>query len=449
MKLRSIRSRLLLWLISSVLITTLVVGYLTARLTWSGFNNVRNMGLEQIAQTVMRHDEAAPAQPSAPLPSTALADDDLDQFVSQIWEHSGQLVYSSLADIGPPLQSPGHHIVTWQGQSWRVYTQAHDRRIVQVAVTTKIRRQHFYSLTPWLLVPLVLLVLVLAVLTSTGVDRVLLPLEQLRSDIARSNPEGLQPIDTSGLPAEVAPLADTLNQLLARIEHMLNHQRRFLADAAHELNTPLAVVKLQAQLVRRAKPGEWDIALDQLDAGIERASRLSFQLLQLARLEPEGQTAQLQALRLDDLLREAVAGFSARAEQQGSDLGLVHADPVVLIGDPHALRTLVDNLIGNALTHNPGPVRIDVGLHTEGAHAVLEVSDNGSGIAPEDRARVLERFVRLSPGDGKGSGLGLSIVGEIAALHGGTVALDDAPGGGLTVRVRLPLAEARPAPRTA
>jgi two-component system OmpR family sensor kinase len=443
LKLRSIRSRLLLWLISSVLITTLVVGFLTARLTWSGFNNVRDMGLEQIAQTVMRHDEASPAPPSAPVPSTALEDDDLDQFVSQIWDPSGQLIYSSLADVGPPLQRPGHHIVTWQGESWRVYTQAHDRRIVQVAVTTKIRRQHFYSLTPWLLIPLVLLVLILAVLTSTGVDRVLLPLEQLRSDIARRNPEGLQTIDTTGLPAEVAPLADALNQLLIRIEQMLKHQRRFLADAAHELNTPLAVVKLQAQLVRRARPGEWDAALDQLDAGIERASRLAFQLLQLARLEPEGRTALLQPLRLDDLLREAVAGFSARAEQQGCDLGLTGAEPVTLVGDPHALRTLVDNLIGNALAHNPGPVRIDVGLRMERQQAVLEVSDNGAGIAPQDRARVLERFVRLSPGDGKGSGLGLSIVSEIAALHGGTVELDDSPGGGLTVRVRLPLGGTR------
>ena len=206
------------------------------------------------------------------------------------------------------------------------------------------------------------------------------------------------------------------------------------------------MVKLQAQLVRRSRPGEWEGALDQLDAGIERASRLAFQLLQLARLEPEAQTAQQQTLRLDDLLREAVAGFSARAEQQGCDLGLVSAEPVSLVGDAHALRTLVDNLIGNALTHNPGPVRIDVGLHVDGGAAVLEVSDNGTGIAPEDRARVLERFVRLSPGDGKGSGLGLSIVGEIAALHGGRVELADTPGGGLTVRVHLPLFTARTEP---
>ncbi len=439
MRLRSIRARLLLWLISSVLITTLVVGFLTARLTWSGFNNVRDMGLEQIAQTVMRHDEAAPDLPSPTITSRALEDEDLDQFVSQIWDKSGRLIYASLADVGPPLQSPGHHIVTWQGQSWRLYTLPSEQRIVQIAVTTKIRRQHFYSLTPWLFVPLGLLVLTLGVLTSAGVNRVLRPLERLRSDIALRSPEELQVIDTTGLPAEVAPLADTLNQLLTRIEQMLSTQRRFLADAAHELNTPLAVVKLQAQLVRRARPGEWDAALDQLDAGIERASRLAYQLLQLARLEPEARTPQFQTLRLDDLLRQAVATFSARAELQGSDLGLAHADPVSLVGDPHSLRTLVDNLIGNALTHNPGPVRIDVSLRVALQQAVLEVSDNGTGIPPAERQHVLERFVRLSPGDGRGSGLGMSIVKEIAALHGGSVELDDTPGGGLSVRVHLPL----------
>ena len=449
MNLRSIRARLLLWLISSVLITTLVVGFLTARLTWSGFNNVRDMGLEQIAQTVMRHDEASPDHPLTTITSRGLEDEDLDQFVSQIWDRSGQLIYSSLADVGPPLQQAGHHIVTWQGQSWRLYTLPSEQRIVQIAVTTKIRRRHFYSLTPWLFVPLGLLVLTLGVLTSAGVNRVLRPLERLRSDIAQRSPEGLQAIDSAGLPAEVAPLADTLNQLLTRIEQMLNHQRQFLADAAHELNTPLAVVKLQAQLVRRARPGEWDAALDQLDAGIDRASRLAFQLLQLARLEPDGGRPILETLRLDNLLREAVAGLSARAEQQGGDLGLAGADPVTLMGDPHALRTLVDNLIGNALTHNPGPVRIDVRLRSEPEHAVLEVCDNGIGIAPADRARVLERFVRISPGDGKGSGLGLAIVNEIAALHGGSVDLDDSPGGGLTVRVRLPLPDARaPLPET-
>lgn len=440
----SIRARLLLWLISSVLITTLVVGYLTARLTWSGFNNVRDLGLEQIAQTVMRHDETpAPPVAMAPPPATRQGwlndDEDLDQFVSQIWDKTGALIYSSLPNVGPPLQTPGHHIVTWQGQSWRVYTLPQARRTVQVAVTTKIRRQHFYDLMPWLLVPLALLITALGLLTRAGVNRALRPLESLRSDLEQRGPDGLQAIDTQGLPVEIAPLAQTLNQLLSRVDTLLTSQRRFLADAAHELNTPLAAVKLQAQLARRVSPAEWPAALDELDAGIERATRLSSQLLQLARLEPNARQPMLGPVQLDDLLRQAVSALSARAEHLGCDLGLAGAAPLSLNGDAHALRTLVDNLIDNALNHATAPVRIDVSLRAEGPWAVLEVSDNGPGIPEADRARAMERFVRLAPGDGKGSGLGLSIVREIAELHGARVELDETPGGGLTVRVHLPL----------
>lgn len=440
----SIRARLLLWLISSVLITTLVVGYLTARLTWSGFNNVRDLGLEQIAQTVMRHDETpAPPVAMAPPPATRQGwlndDEDLDQFVSQIWDKTGELIYSSLPNVGPPLQTPGHHIVTWQGQSWRVYTLPQARRTVQVAVTTKIRRQHFYDLMPWLLVPLALLITALGLLTRAGVNRALRPLESLRSDLEQRGPDGLQAIDTQGLPVEIAPLAQTLNQLLSRVDTLLTSQRRFLADAAHELNTPLAAVKLQAQLARRVSPAEWPAALDELDAGIERATRLSSQLLQLARLEPNARQPMLGPVQLDDLLRQAVSALSARAEHLGCDLGLAGAAPLSLNGDAHALRTLVDNLIDNALNHATAPVRIDVSLRAEGPWAVLEVSDNGPGIPEADRARAMERFVRLAPGDGKGSGLGLSIVREIAELHGARVELDETPGGGLTVRVHLPL----------
>lgn len=439
----SIRARLLAWLMVSVLITTVVVGVLTARLTWGGFNNVRDMGLEQIAQTVMRHDEAAPGAPTAPITSQSLEADDLDQFVSQIWDHTGHLVYSSLADVGPPLQPAGHNIATWQGESWRVYTLAHERRIVQIAVTTKIRRQHFYSLTPWLLVPLSILVITLGLFASAAVGRVLRPLEDLRHDIAQRHPEGLQAVRTTGLPDEIAPLARTINQLLERVDQLLKNQKRFLADAAHELNTPLAAVKLQAQLARRAPQGEWTSALDELDAGIERAARLASQLLQLARLEPDARQPLDVPVHLDELLRQAVSAFSARAEHQGSDLGLLKAAGVVLRGDPHALRTLVDNLIDNALSHAASPVRIDVGLRAEPDAAVLEVSDDGPGIAPEHRLSVMERFVRLSPGDGRGSGLGLSIVREIAEQHGARIELDETPGGGLTVRVRFPLATGR------
>lgn len=434
----SIRSRLLLWMISSVLVTTLVIGFLTARLTWSGFNNVRDMGLEQIAQTVMRHGEVSPAPP---ITFTRLKDEDLDQFVSQIWDRqTGKLQYSSLVDVGPPLQPPGHHIVTWKGQSWRVYSQTNDHQTVQIAVTTEIRRRHFYSLSPWLLIPLALLVVTLGILANAGVEHVLRPLELLRTGIEKQAPEELKPIDASDLPQEVAPLVQTLNQLLERTEQLINSQRLFLADAAHELNTPLAAVKLQAQLVRKAGPQNWQTELDELDAGVDRASRMVSKLLQQARMQPQARAPIVETVALDQLLQEVATAFAPRMTSAGCVLSLARCEPAQIQGDEHALRTLLDNLLENALVHRKQAVRVVLRLRIDGDHAVLSISDNGPGIPASDRERVLERFVRLHPGDGKGSGLGLSIVREIAQWHGGDVSLDETPGGGLTVSVRFPRA---------
>jgi two-component system OmpR family sensor kinase len=213
-----------------------------------------------------------------------------------------------------------------------------------------------------------------------------------------------------------------------------------MADAAHELNTPLAAIKLQAQLARRARDGERQTALDDLDAGIERAVHLTAQLLQLARLEPDARQPVHVPVQLDALVRQAVGAFSAQAEQRGTDLGVLQADAVSVPGDPHALRAMLDNLIDNALRYTPAGARVDVRLRREGGQALLEVMDNGPGIPASQRQRALERFVRLNQTEATGSGLGLAIVRETAQLHGATVELDETPGGGLTVRIHIPLA---------
>jgi two-component system OmpR family sensor kinase len=451
----SIRSRLLLWQITAVLLTALVVGVLTSRLAWEGFNQLRDLGLEQIAYTVVRHDETpAPAhadeQPigstvpskvvrhSLRLPSAEAKEE--DQFVSQIWHANGDLIYSSLPEVGPPLQKSGHHIVTWQGQSWRLYTLPQDARTVQVAVTTRIRRADFFSLTPWLLVPLMVLVLGLGLLIYHAVSRALRPLERLRTEIEQQALTGLNAIATEHLPGEIAPLARTLNSLLARVDDLLAKQRRFLADAAHELNTPLAAVKLQAQLARRAPASERESALAELEAGIERAIHLSSQLLMLARLEPETRRPPHTRVLLADLMRQAVVALAPRASELHKDLGLLDTVPVRVNGDALALRAMLDNLIDNALRYTPSGTRIDLSLGLEGEFVVLEVCDNGPGIASADRERALQRFVRLGHGDTTGSGLGLSIVRETATLHGASLALDEPAGGGLRVRIRFKLA---------
>ncbi|TNF54771.1 MAG: HAMP domain-containing histidine kinase [Burkholderiales bacterium] len=446
----SIRTRLLAWHMLALVMTAGVVMFLTSRLIWEGFNSVRDLGLEQIAETVLRHDETL--GPTPPGVKPRVSDDSsmlekrwfpdeeyLAYFVSQIWGANGKLVYSSLPEVGPPQQSAGHHIVSWNGQSWRVYTVPKDALTVQVAVTTHIRRQQFYELLLWLAIPSALLVLGLGTLVYLVVVRALKPIEAIGQEIARQNPAELERFPTEKLPSEIVPLGQALNQLLDRMDALLANQKRLLADAAHELNTPLAAIRLQGQLVRRAPEIERAAALDELDKGIQRAGRVVSQLLLLARLEPEVARASFAEVSLDQMVRQVVVDFSARAAEQGLDLGLVACDKVDAWGDGHALRTLLDNLVDNAIRYADSGQRIDVTLRRQDDTAVLEVSDDGPGIPEADRERVLERFVRLKTSRPDGSGLGLSIVARTVRLHNGSLQLLGASSGGLTVRVELPL----------
>lgn len=456
----SIRSRLLLWQISALVITALVVSLLTYRLALDGFNEVQDYGLEQIAHTVLRHDEtpvpAPPGRlPAATPPTTGIeapapdeeptiaepADDEPDegQFVSQIWSTKGRLIYSSALDEGPPLQPPGLHTVVWEGHTWRVFTLPRETRTAQVAVSRRVRNQGFSTLVTWLLLPMAVLVVLLGVLIHEAVSRALHPLDRLRKDIGQRDVAQLHAVPMEDLPDELAPLANTLNQLLARLDRLLAGQRQFLADAAHELNTPLAAIKLQAQLARRAQDAERQAALDDLDAGIERAIHLAAQLLQLARLEPDQREPHREPVALDKLVRQTVVAFSAQADLRDVDLGLIHTEPLEMSADRQALRAMLDNLIDNALRYAPSGSRVDVSLRRDESWAVIEVSDNGPGIPAEDREKVLQRFVRLNQTDVTGSGLGLAIVRETVGLHAGALQLDETPGGGLTVRIRLPL----------
>ncbi|MEZ5701485.1 MAG: ATP-binding protein [Burkholderiaceae bacterium] len=283
----------------------------------------------------------------------------------------------------------------------------------------------------------------LGFLIHEAVKRALRPLDGLGQQIGSRRLSELHALDTDDLPAEVAPLALALNRLLAQLDQLLASQRQFLADAAHELNTPLAAIKLQAQLTRKAQASDRDAALNELDSGIERAIHLAGQLLQLARLEPDARRPALSEVRLHEVVRQAVISLSPLAETRSTDLGLVHCDRATLKGDPHALRAMLDNLIDNALRYTPTAAQVDVNLEVHGNQAHLTVSDNGPGIAAPDRQRVLERFVRLAPGETTGSGLGLAIVAQIVHTHGGQLSLQDTPGGGLTVRVAFPLTASR------
>lgn len=464
----SIRHRLLFWQIGALLISGLIVSVLTFQLAWNGFNRIRDYGLEQIAYSVVRHsvkqraDRPLSVLPSAATPSSAgdvsvaplpseeeleEVAEDLGRFVSQIWKPNGDILYSSHESVGPPMQVAGFHVVPWDQEVWRVYTVVEPAQVVQVAVTSSDRASSFAEMIPWLMVPMALLVLVMGLLIHTAVIRALQPLERMRRDIVSRKVTELHGFTTADLPDELLPLGNALNQLLERVDSLLASQRQFVANAAHELNTPLAAVKLQAQLARRSQETQRHGALDELDQGIERASHLVAQLLQMARLEPDVRQRQPETIRLDELAGTVVAAFSAQAESRDIDLGLDTSDPVSVHADPAELRVMIDNLVDNALRHTTPGCKVDVRVRQIDDCVELAVIDNGPGIRAADRERVLERFVRLNPQDTQGSGLGLAIVQQIVRNKGGELRLEETPGGGLSVCIRLDLWSGEPEQR--
>jgi two-component system OmpR family sensor kinase/two-component system sensor histidine kinase QseC len=229
-----------------------------------------------------------------------------------------------------------------------------------------------------------------------------------------------------------------LNALLQRLGQSLDTQRAFVADAAHELRSPLTALKLQLQMLKRA-PDERSRAeaIDALAAGIERAVRLVEQLLALARSEPGAPAVVKEPLDLSELVRAALADIAPSALSRGSSLELFADAPVRVVGDKTALGVLVRNLADNAVRYSPPGSRIELRVSDEGGAALLQVDDAGPGIPAEERSRVFDRFYRRVPNDEGGTGLGLAIVRSVAALHGATVELATSTLGGLRVTVRF------------
>ena len=426
----TIRGRLLLWQISALMLTGLLVSVITYLLAWDAFNKIRDYGLEQIAYSVVRH--------GVQYDNDEDVRNDRGQFVSQIWAADNSLFYSSLDNAGPPRQAPGLHVIESNGIEWRVFTLREGGLTIQVATTSASLARKFAAIAPLLLIPLV--VLVLGLLIRAAVGRALAPLEKVRTEIGQRGVMSLHALDTRGMPDEVAPLVDALNDLLVRLDQAMAAQRRFIADAAHELRTPLTAVRLQAQIASRAgSDREREAALAQLAGGVGRAAHLIDQLLHMARLEPSARQGAFEPLTLDGLIKQTVADFSAQAEARDIDLGVGACATLGLVGQADNLRMLLGNLIDNALRYTPTGGRVDVELAETEGNAVISVSDNGPGIPAAERERVFERFYRVAGSDIPGSGLGLSIVRQVALLHGGRVELASAPSGGLLARVTLPL----------
>jgi two-component system, OmpR family, sensor histidine kinase QseC len=269
--------------------------------------------------------------------------------------------------------------------------------------------------------------------------RGLKPLDAVADDIAARDAQRLHALTPESAPREIRPLVEAINKLFGRVDQALEAERRFTADAAHELRTPLAALAAQAQVILRARDdAERSHAIEQLIASSRRATRLVDQLLTLARLDPENAAA-AETVRLDRLAEEICAAHGVGAVEKNVALEL-SAVPAMVNGNADMLRILLRNLVDNAIRYTPGGGKVTVAV----APGVLSVTDTGPGIPATERERVFDRFHRLAGQDTEGSGLGLSIVARIAERDGATLSLAEGEGGaGLRVTVRF---SAPPAP---
>ena len=435
----SIRRQLLLGLLAATLLCVLGAGISLFRSLLEETNELADLQLRQLAVALPGEFEPQTGLPAAQDPEEA--------FVLQAWDEEGQLlpVLPGQPQL-PRYALAGFADVEVQGEEWRLYGATRRGRYVQVAQAQAVRDQLAWQMTMRAGAPLLVFALILALLIVVVVGRALAPLHRLAESVAGRSPEALTPLPADGMPPELRPVALALNSLMGQFEAALTAQRTFVADAAHELRSPLTALKLQLQVAERAaSEAERRVALARLHERLDRSTHLVRQLLSLARHEAALTASQLHTVDLGQLLEAAVADHSALADSRDIDLGVLETPfagaSVLVQADPDGLQVLLNNLIDNALRYTQRGGRVDLQSAVEGGRPLLRVSDNGPGVPRQHHARLFDRFFRPDGNDAWGCGLGLSIVRHIAEHHRADIALaEGAAGRGLQVTVRFPQA---------
>ena len=434
----SLRARLLASLLAGVVLVGVGGGWMVYRNALAEADAFFDYHLRQTA-LILRD------QPVEYLLSQQIAPAASYDFVVQVWTLDGVRVYLSRPHAQlPAITTLGFSTATTAEGRWRVYGVQALTRVIQVAQPMSVREQRAAELALRTLEPFALLLPALALLIWLAVGHALKPLERLTGLVKARRVSALEPLPDAPLPDEVRPVVAALNELLGRLGAALGRERAFMADAAHELRTPLTALHLQMETLARARDdAERSAAMRHLAAGVQRAIRLVEQMLALAREEPRHPRADV-PVALEPLAREIVAELVPLADARGIDLGISAAQPLTVAGDPEALRTLLRNLIDNAVRYSGEGDRVDVSVEQTGAadapQAELAVTDTGPGVPAEERGRLFDRFYRRAGTTPPGSGLGLAIVKAIAEAHGATLALADGPGGrGLKATVSFPM----------
>ena len=440
---KSIRAKLVLWLVGGCAVGLATVTVATYTFARTELRRVFDGELQQIALAVDLREDWTEAGRVRIAREGVL-------FAVRAYDSNGRLYFEtalpSMPDDVPKSGNAGFSYEDTREGRWRIYTHVSQQGIVQVGQPVETRVAAARDLSWRVVTPLLVFLPMLGVLIAWLLRPGLAALNETSRLVSDRDASRLDPLPTANVPSELLPLVRQINALMERLASALEAHRRFLADAAHGLRSPIAAIGLQAELAARSRsPETLDTAHDELVRGTQRAARLVQQLLDFARLEP-GTTGEVpHALDLATLVREVLSAHAVLAEERGVDLGADMPAEVPLTGRESELRVLLANLVDNALRYAPRESEVTVAVRRRGATVELEVTDAGPGIPAAERERVFERFYRVEGDPTRGTGLGLSIARTIVERHHGAITLGDAhPGArmpGLAVRIVLPSGE--------
>lgn len=320
-------------------------------------------------------------------------------------------------------------------QAWRVFSLRHRDLTIQVAERLDSREGVGREIIEHLLLPMLVALPLLGIALAYAIRQGLRPLNALVAELAVRSPEGLEPLADTSAPSELRPVVERLNALFGQIRETIARERRFTADASHELRTPIAAIRAQAEVALGSQDaGERNRALDQVIKGCDRTTHLTEQLLMLARLDLRSQEDKT-AVDLAAVAASVLSDCGPWAHERGVAVQLEAEGPAIVQGNGPLLGVLLRNLVDNAVRYSPKGSIVTVRIRTKEGTTALEIVDRGPGIPPHERTEVLQRFHRLDSLQ-EGSGLGLSIVARIAELHGAHLSLSEAePAPGLCVTV--------------
>ncbi len=457
---RSLRRALLLGSSSAVLLLGLagaISGYQDARHEIAELFDARLAQSARVLSPLLEHQrlelQGAQLYPDweALYPDAEELDNELTRYghhyerklIFQLLDAEGRLVLRSPNAPAQPLTqlSQGYTQVQQAGSTWRLFVLPQDDGARLINAERLEIRNELVNKIAWspILRSLMLLPLLLGLLWLITYW-LLRPLQWLQHTLASRAPDNLAPLPRRPLPEELRPLCTTLDQLLSALKSALERERQLTDEAAHELRTPLSVLRIHAEnALHSDDPDKAHQSLQKLLAGLDRSERLITQLLTLARLDHRQVLDDTAPLDLAVLAREVVAELAPLALKRDQELGYSGPPQLVLKGQPTLLRLLLTNLIDNALRYSPDATQIQIVLEHSDHSALVSVQDQGPGLSDEERHQLCRRFWRSAHAKAPGAGLGMAIVERILLLHGGRLAVWNRAEGGLEVQVRLPL----------